>query len=154
MNEKDPVKRAEMAKELKERLRDLSEFASENAGSPELAAALRRAMRQMEQVADGDPEQAKEAMKALAESLELSEMEMQQIAQAAKDMKKLEKAFETLAQAKSLNEEGMLDGEGTGEFQTLEDYAELYAELMGGRARRWRGYRRRRRGRWRRSRGR
>ena len=131
MNEKDPVKRAEMAKELKERLRDLSEFASENAGSPELSAALRRAMRQMEQVAEGDPEQAKEAMKALAESLDLSEMELQQIAQAAKDMKKLEDALEALAKAKSLNEEGKLDGEGTGEFQTLEDYAELYAELMG-----------------------
>ena len=131
-NEKDPVKRAQMAKELKEQLRDLAEFAQENAGSPELSAALRRAMRQMEQVADGEnPQTAQEAMEALAESLDLSKMELQQLAEAARDMKRLEKALETLQQAKALNQQGELDGEGTGEFQSLEDYAELYAEMMG-----------------------
>lgn len=132
VNEKDPVKRAEMAKDLKEQLRDLQEYAQENAGSPELAAAIRRAMRQMEQVENSDnPEAAKEAMQALAESLELTEMELQELAQAAKDMKEMEEALEAIQKAKELNEEGQLDGEGTGEFQTLADYAELYAEMMG-----------------------
>lgn len=131
-SEKDPVARSEMAKDLKEQLRDLAEFAQENAGSPELSAALRRAMRQMELVEEGqNPEAAKEAMKALAESLDLTNMELQQLAQAAKDMKKLEKALEALQKAKALNEQGQLDAEGTEEFQSLADYAELYAELMG-----------------------
>jgi tetratricopeptide (TPR) repeat protein len=110
----------------------LEEFASESVGSAELSAALRRAMRQLEQVEQGqDPQAAKEAMKALAESLDLTKMELQQIAQAAKDMKRLEEALEALQRARSLNEQNALDSEGTGEFQTLADYAELYAELMG-----------------------
>ncbi len=36
---------------MKERLKDLERFAAERAGSPEAAAAVRRAMRQMEQAA-------------------------------------------------------------------------------------------------------
>ena len=78
-----------------------------------------------------DPEAIKQAMEDLAKSMDLTKMELQQLAEAAKDMKKLEEALETLAKAKQLNEEGQLDGEGTGEFQTLEDYAELYEQLMG-----------------------
>lgn len=132
LNEQDPVKKAEMARDMKEQLRDLAEFAKENAGSPELNAALRRAMRQMEAAEQaGDPEKAKEAMEALKESLELSQMELEQISDAVKDMKKIEEALKTLQQAKSLNEKGELDGEGTEGFESLEDYKELYAEMMG-----------------------
>ena len=97
LNEMDPVKRSELAKDLKERMRDLEEFASETVGSPELSAALRRAMRQLEQMEEGkSPQEIKESLKALAESMDLTKMELQQIAQSAKDMKKLEEALEAL----------------------------------------------------------
>ena len=132
LQETDPLKRSEMAKDLKERMRDLEEFASENVGSAELSAALRRAIRQMEQLEEGkSPAEAKQAMEALAESLDLTKMELQQIQQAAQDMKKLEEALETIQKAKELNEQSKLDAEGTGEFQSLSDYAELYEQLMG-----------------------
>ena len=41
--EKDPVKRNERLRKLKQRLRDVERFAAEKVGSPELAAAMRRA---------------------------------------------------------------------------------------------------------------
>ena len=58
-------------------------------------------------------------------------MELQQIAQTAKNMKALEEALQVLQMAKQLNEDGMLDGEASADFQSLSDYAELYAQMMG-----------------------
>ena len=75
LSESDPVQRSRMMRELKEQLRDLSEFASENVGSPELAAALRRAMRQLEAIEKGEGEM-KEAFEALVDSLDLSKLEL------------------------------------------------------------------------------
>lgn len=126
---RDPTERAALARELKERLKDLERFASERAGSPEMAAAVRRAMRQME--ASGQKEMTEEMLQDLAESLELSKLEMQQIAKAAEDLKKLEEALQTLQMAKQLNSEGNLDGEACANCQTLSDYAKLYSDMMG-----------------------
>ena len=130
MEEMDPVKRSEMAKLLKQRLRDLDQFASENVGSPELSAALRRAMRQLE-TAEREGSTSTEALEALAKSLDLSKLELQQIAKSAQNMKALEEALEVLQMAKQLNEDEMLDGEAAANCQSLSDYAELYAQMMG-----------------------
>jgi hypothetical protein len=129
-NEKDPAKQAEMMREMKERLKDLERFASERAGSPEAAAAVRRAMRQME--AAGKQGMDEQMLKDLQESLELSNLEMEKLADAAKDLQKLEKALETMQMAKKLNQQGKLDGEAAGNCQTLEDYAALYKKMMQG----------------------
>ena len=126
----DPAKRSELMREMTERLKDLERFASERAGSKEMAAAVRRAMRQMD--AAGKETMDEQMLQDLAESLELSKMEMEQIAQAAADMKKLEKALETLQMAKQANQgENGLNGDDCEACQTLEDYAELYAKMMG-----------------------
>ncbi len=44
----DPVERSEMKRKIEKQLREMSEFAANEAGSPQLAAALQRAMDQME----------------------------------------------------------------------------------------------------------
>lgn len=126
--EKDPAKQAELRREMKERLKDLERFASEKAGAPEMSAAVRRAMRQMEaaQKQGMDPQ----ALKDLQESLELSQLEMQQITEAAKDLKELEEALKTMQMAKQVNDDGMLDGEQCQGCQTLEDYAAVYKKMM------------------------
>lgn len=127
--EKDPARRAELAREMKERLKDLERFASERVGSPEMAAAVRRAMRQMEAGEKQGLDQ--QMLKDLQESLELSKMEMQQLANDAQEMQKLEEALKTMQMAKQLNEKEKLDGEACQNCQTLEDYADLYAQMMG-----------------------
>ena len=125
----DPVEREQKTRQLKKRLRDLEEFVSERTGSPELSAALKRAMRQLEMSRESGISQ--EAMKALAESLDLAQVELKEIAQAAKDMKKLEEALQALQLAKQVNDQEMLDGEACAECQSLSDYAELYAQMIG-----------------------
>ena len=56
---------------------------------------------------------------------------MEQVAQAAKDLKKLEDAFKTLAEAQKLNQKGELDGSKCEGCETLADYEELYAQMNG-----------------------
>ena len=74
---------------------------------------------------------SKEAMDALKEQLKVSEMEMEKMAQSAEDLKKLEEALDTLAKAQKLNEEQPLDGSKCEGCESMEDYAELYAQLTG-----------------------
>jgi hypothetical protein len=75
---------------------------------------------------------ADDAMKALQESLELSQAEAQDLAQQARDLKSLEEAMELISMAKQINGQELLDAEATEGCQSLEDYAELYAQMMEG----------------------
>lgn len=130
MATKDPVKRAEMQQRIKKRLSDLEEFASEKANSQPLAAALKRAMKQMETAKSGEKQGlSTEALEAASESLNLSKLELQEIAQSAKDLKSLEEALKVIQMAKQLNDKEGLDGEACENCSTLEDYAELYAQM-------------------------
>lgn len=129
MKEKDPVKRSEMEREIKKQLKELHDFASTKTGSEALKAALQRAMDQMD--AAKSDELSKEAMEALKESMELAQQEVQGLAQAARDLEKLEDALEMISMAKKMNAEDQLDGEMFPGEMTLEDYAEMYAQLMG-----------------------
>ncbi len=129
----DPIKRTEKLKQIEKRLRELSEFASDKAGSKELSAALQRALDQMPALKSGESQKlAEDAMKALQESLELSQAEAQDLAQQARDLKSLEEAMELISMAKQLNGQELLDAEATEGCQSLEDYAELYAQMMEG----------------------
>jgi tetratricopeptide (TPR) repeat protein len=127
----DPAARAELEQKVKERLKALEKLASDKVGSPELAAAVKRALRQMEAAQNGgDPQ---EAMEALRESMELAKMELKQIARSAQELKQLEKAMKVAQMAKQLNAEGKLNGqEPASDVQSVEDYEELYAQMMAG----------------------
>ena len=74
---------------------------------------------------------AEEALKEAMQSVDLAKMELKEVTQSAKDMKKLEEALKVLQMAKKANEKSGLDGEACEDCLTLEDYQELYAELMG-----------------------
>jgi hypothetical protein len=136
MEATDPEERKKLASQLKKDLQDLKKFASDKADSKDLAAALSKALKAMEAGQPRDSESAgkamsPEAMDALKESLALSEQELEQLTESAKDLKRLEEALKTIQQAQSLNLEGQLDGEKMEGCETLGDYAEMYAKMMG-----------------------
>ncbi len=125
----DPVKRSEIAQRIKKKLRELEEFASDKVNSKPLKAALQRAMKQLEMAKfDG---MSKEAKEALQESMELAKMELKEIAQTAKDLKALEDALKAIQMAKKANQKEALDGEACENCISMDDYAELFAQLGG-----------------------
>lgn len=136
---KTPEEKEKLQQELKKELKDLQKFVSKKAGSKELNEALSQAMKSLEvcqQCENGEQggekgeQLSKDAMEALKESLELSDKQMEKMAQAAQDMKKLEDALKTLQQAQKLNQKGELDGSQCEGCETLEDYEELYKQMM------------------------
>jgi hypothetical protein len=125
----DPIEKEELKRKLQKQLKELSDFASDKAGSKQLHAALEKAMDQLQ---NGSNETiSKEEMEALQESLELAEMEIDELTQAARDMKSLEEALKMISMAKQMNAQSQLDGEMMGDQMSLEEYEELYAQLMG-----------------------
>lgn len=139
---KTPEERSKIASEMQKELQDLSRFAKDKAGSKELADAISKAMKSLQQAKPkpgeesepgepSDPSEAmEEALEALKESLELSEQELQQVAEAAEQLKKLDEALETLQKAQQLNQQKQLDGEKCEGCETMADYEELYKEMM------------------------
>lgn len=129
----DPVERSELMRKVEKQLKEMSDFATKEAGSQPLAAALQRAKDQLASMQKGDSEKLQqEALEALQESLELSQMEAENLAQAARDMKSLEEALQLISMSKRLNSQEMLDGEACENCQSLSDYAELYQQMMAG----------------------
>jgi len=126
---KDPVKKAELAQKLKKRMKALEDFARKKAGSEPLANALQRAMKQLEMAKNENMSQ--EAMEAAEKSLELAALQLEQMAQSAKDLKALEEGLKALQMAKQLNQMDELDGERADGQMSLQEYAELYEELLG-----------------------
>lgn len=132
----DPVERQEQLQKIEERLKRMERFAKETANNKPLAAALKRAMQQLDSArkagADKQGEKAlsTEALESMKESLELSKMELEEMAQSARDLKELEKALQTLQQAKKAAETDQLDGQACEDCVTLEDYQEFYKELL------------------------
>lgn len=127
-NTEDPAKRAELEQKIKKELKELQQLANDKLNSKPLNAALERALKQLESSKMEDLK--KDALDALEKSLELTKLELKEIAQDAKDMKQLEEALKTIQMAKALNDKEKLDGEETEDAQTIEDYAELYAQMM------------------------
>jgi len=72
----------------------------------------------------------KEAVEAAERSLDLTKLELKEIAQSAKDLKALEEALKVVQMAKQLNDAEKLDGEMSEGAQTIEEYAEFYAQLI------------------------
>ena len=130
MKESDPVKREQLKNEIQKKLKEMESFAREQTNSKAMAAALKRAMKQM-QMAKAKGLSPEEAFKEAMQSVDLAKMELKEVAQSAKDMKKLEEALKVLQMAKKANDKSGLDGEACEDCLSLEDYEELYAELMG-----------------------
>lgn len=124
----DPVKKAEIEKQIKKRMKDLNEFASNKVNSKPLTAALQRAMKQLEMSKMEGMD--KEAIEAAEKSLDLTKLELKEIAQSAKDLKALEEALKVVQMAKQLNDSEKLDGEQSEGTQTIEEYAEFYSQLL------------------------
>lgn len=125
----DPVKKAELEQKVKKRMKELANFAAEKANSKPLAAALQRAMKQLE-MSRMEGMNNEESLEAAEKSLDLTKLELKELAQSAKDLKALEEALKVLQQARQLNDKEKLDGAETEGADSLEDYAEFYAELM------------------------
>ncbi|MFO1004992.1 MAG: hypothetical protein U0929_03465 [Planctomycetaceae bacterium] len=137
MKETDPLKRSEMAQQLKKEMDDMSKLAGKKAGSKAMQAALERALDQL-QKSEGNQKMSTEALDAAKESMELAKMELKEMAQSARDLQQLEEALETIAKAKKLNSEEQLDGEMAADATTMEEYQELCDQIlakMGGEGR-------------------
>ncbi len=130
MKETDPVKREQLKNEIQKKMKEMESFAREQTGSKAMAASLKRAMKQM-QMAQSKGLSPEEALKEAMQSVDLAKMELKEVAQSAKDMKKLEEALKVLQMAKKVNEKSELDGEACKNCMSLEDYEELYAQMMG-----------------------
>ena len=124
----DPIEKAELQSELKKRAQKLKEFAAEKVQNKALKAALDRALEQLESTKQERLE--KEAVDGLKESLELAKQELQQMEMSAKEMQQLQEALKTIQMAKQLSAEGKLESEADEGFTTMEEYQELYEQLM------------------------
>ncbi len=129
MKETDPLKKSELAQQLKKDMDDMSKLAGKKAGSKGMQAALERALDQLDK-AGQKPNMSTEALDAAKESMELAKMELKELAQSARDLEQLEQALENIAKAKKLNSEEQLDGEMAADATTMEDYQQLYDEIM------------------------
>ncbi len=125
----DPVEKSQLEREVQKQLKELSDFADNKAGSKALQAALKRAQEAMDAMKNEGL--SKEAMEALKESLDVAQQEAQLLAQSARDMQTLDEALKLISQAKGLNAEDQLEGEMMAGNMSLEDYEEMYAQLMG-----------------------
>lgn len=124
----DPQQREQKRRELEQRLKELSDFASKNGGSQGMSDALARAMQQLDMAQmDGLSD---EAMQSLSDSLNLSEMELQQLAQSLRDAKSLEEALDALQQAQNLNQMQPLDGSQCQSCSSMAEYAEMYRKMI------------------------
>ncbi|MDB5389047.1 MAG: hypothetical protein JWM11_4693 [Planctomycetaceae bacterium] len=128
---KDPGEQAQLRQELKKKMQKLKEFADQKLENKGLKAALDRALAQMETSKREPLEQ--EALDAAKETMKLVQQELKQMELNAKEMKELDDALKAIQMAKKLNDEGKLETDQDDGFTTLEEYKELYAQLMEGR---------------------
>ena len=117
--------------QLAQRLNSLADGLKQTANSPQLQAALQRALQQLD--LSKLSQLSKESLEAAQQSMNLSEQELQQLAQSLQDLQNLEDALKNLQMARQLASECKLDGEGCKECQGQADYAALYAKLLNNR---------------------
>jgi hypothetical protein len=118
--------------QLAQRLNSLADGLKQTANSPQLQAALQRALQQLD--LSKLKHLSKESLEAAQESMNLSEQELEQLAQSLGDLQSLEDALKNLQMARQLASECKLDGEACKECEGQGDYAALYAKLLNNRA--------------------
>lgn len=124
----DSTAKQQLRDALQQRIGSLADAAAKELNSPQMNAALARALEQLQMAKNGDL--SKEAMQAAQDSLQLSEQELSQLAQSVQDLKNLEDALKSLQMARQLNEGGKLDGEATGQQNGIADYMVLYEQML------------------------
>ena len=126
----DSPEKQKAREDLQNKLQKLADALSKNMSSPQLNAALARAMDQLQM--SQNKELSADALQAMQDSMNLSEKELTQLAQSMKDLQSLEDGLKNIQMAKKLNADGKLDGEAAGACKNLADYAALYAQLLAG----------------------
>jgi len=114
--------------QLMQQLNDLAQAMKQEMNSPQVAAALERAMQQLDMAKINDL--AKDAAQAAQESLQLGEEELKQLAQAIQDGKALEDALKNLQMAKQLAQQEKLDGAEAKGANGMADFEKLFREKM------------------------
>ena len=126
----DSAEKRAAQEKLMQQLNDLAQAMKQEMNSPQVAAALERALQQLDMAKLG--ELSKEAAQAAMDSLNLSEQELQQLAQAMQDGKALEDALKNLQMAKQLADKGKLDGGELKGAGGMADFEKLFGEKMAG----------------------
>jgi DNA repair exonuclease SbcCD ATPase subunit len=114
--------------QLAQRINQLSEGMKQAATSPQLQAALQRAMEQLDM--SKLSQMSKEALEAAQQSMSLSQEELEKLAQSMKDQQSLEDALKNLQMAKQLASDCKLDGSQCSNCNGQGDYTALYSKLM------------------------
>jgi hypothetical protein len=130
-NQPDSAERRAQQEQLSQRMNQLAEGLKQTATSPQLQAALQRAMEQLDM--SKLDQLSKEACEAAQQSMALSEQELDQLAQAMKDQQSLEDALKNLQMAKQLADGQQLDGQACKNCNGMGDYASLYQKLLNER---------------------
>ncbi|MHC4202141.1 MAG: hypothetical protein ACYSU0_19290 [Planctomycetota bacterium] len=132
---REGAEKEKLKQEARSRLKRLSQFARDGAGSEALSRAVSQAREQLEM--SGAKGMSRKALDALGESLNLTEQEIGALSRATRELQTLEDALAAMQMAKALNELGKLDGKGCGGCQGIGDYASLYKQLLaqGGQGR-------------------
>ncbi|MFO1490637.1 MAG: hypothetical protein U1F77_01740 [Kiritimatiellia bacterium] len=127
---KSEEEKKKAAQELRERIKEMSEFAKNEGANANLAATLSQALSEMNLSEQAGLANA--AMEQLKESLDVAGMQAEDLAQSMRDLKSLEKAMSAIQKARQANKasEDGLDGEKCEGDMTMEEYAQLYDEIM------------------------
>ena len=124
-------RREELTRKLQKKIRDIQSFATKNLDSKQpLSSALKRARQQLKAATAGDKELARKALQHLTETMDLAKQELQQLAQTARDLQDIEKSLQAMKMARKANDKGQLDGKLVENAKSLDDYRELYSQLM------------------------
>ena len=126
----DGAEKRAAQEQLMEQLNELAQAMKQEMNSPQVAAALERAMQQLDLAKINDL--AKDAAQAAQESLQLGAEELKQLAQAIQDGKALEDALKNLQTAKQLAGQGKLDGAEAKGANGMADFEKLFREKMAG----------------------
>ena len=126
----DSAEKRAAQEKLMEKINDLAQALKQEMNSPQVGAALERALQQLDMAKLG--ELSKEATQAALDSLQLSDQELKELGQAIQDGKALEDALKNLQMAKQLAAQGKLDGADLKGAGGMGDYEKLFGEKMAG----------------------
>ena len=124
----DSAEKRALQESLAQRLNAIAETMKQELNSPQLNAALARAMQQLDMSKLAGISSS--ALDAAQQSLQLSELEMQQLAEMLQNAESLEAALKNLQMAKQLADLCKLNGGECKDCNGMGDYAALYAKLL------------------------
>lgn len=124
----DSAEKRAAQEQLAQRLGEMSAGMKQAANSPQMQAALQRAMEQMDMAKLS--EMSQESLQAAIDSLNLSQKELEQLAQSMQDLQSLEAALKNLQMAKQLAGQCQLSGGDCEGCEGMGDYEKLFASLM------------------------